>query len=210
MKSLSWVRSLACVASITFISGCGGHSARSLAPDAATDVAATSGDQIVGTQPPAGALACSADYLGPVLTISGPGVEYTYPTGGYFVGPEFEVPIPVEQDKQVRFRWSADASSGCTEARAYRWALDIEDLTDETPRIDENTDLAHWSAWSRATTAKLDKFVLTGSPPANVHYFYIDATDQLGYRSLGIFRITAVGSGNPPGPTAKGVGDGEF
>jgi len=209
MLSLHWVRSLTCIASITLISGCGGHSARTLAPDPAADVAATSRAGNVGAPDPNGVLACDPDYLGPVLTISGPGVEYTYPSGGYLVGTDREVPIEVEQDKHVRFRWSADGSSGCTEARAYRWALDIEDLTDETPRIDEDTDLAHWSAWSRATTAKLDKLVLTGSPPSNVHYFYIDATDALGYRSLGIFRITAVGSGNPPARTSQGIGDGE-
>jgi hypothetical protein len=203
------VRSLTCVALLALVSGCGGQSARTLAPEPGADVAATSGAGSVGAPSPTGVLACNPDYLGPVLTISGPGVEYTYPTGGYFVGPEFEVPIEVDQDKHVRFRWSADGSSGCTEARAYRWALDIEDLTDETPRIDEDTDLAHWSAWSRATTAKLDKLVLTGSPPSNVHYFYIDATDALGYRSLGIFRITAVGSGNPPARTSQGIGDGE-
>jgi len=209
MLPIHWVRSLTCIASITLISGCGGHPARVAAPGPATDLATTHAERIGGAQDPAGILACDPDYLGPVLTISGPGVEYTYPTGGYFIGPEFEVPIEVDPDKHVRFRWSADGSTGCTEARAYRWALDIEDLLDETPRIDEDTDLAHWSAWSRATTAKLDKLVLTGSPPSNVHYFYIDATDQLGYRSLGIFRITAVGSGNPPGRTTQGVGDGE-
>ena len=213
MFSFQWVRPLTCGALIVLVYGCSGHPARVLAPDSATGVASASGNRTLGAPDVAGALACDPDYVGPVLTISGPGVEYTYPTGGYSPGVEAQVPIEVALDKMVRFRWSADASSGCTEVRAFRWTLDIEDLTDETPRIDEDTDLAHWSVWSRAKTAKLDRSTVAGWAPASVHYFYIDVTDELGYRSLGVFRITAVEPesqpGTQPGRAADGVGDGE-
>ena len=98
----------------------------------------------------------------------------------------------------MTFRWSADASGGCTDIFWYRWSLDIADVTDETPRIDETTDLQHWSARSLTTTsATVGPFTISGTEPT-VHRFYVDVSDRIGYRSLGIIRINVVEAVNRP------------
>jgi hypothetical protein len=107
------------------------------------------------------------------------------------------VPVDVPEHQAVTFQWSADASGGCTDIRWYSWSLDIADVDDQTPRIDEATDLAHWSARSLATSATIGPFTISQNEP-NVHRLYIDASDGLGYRSLGILRITVVEAVNRP------------
>ena len=58
-------------------------------------------------------------------------------------------------------------------------------MSDETPRIDEETDLEHWSQKSLdATAATLGPFA-----PGEVHRLYIEASDDIGLISLGIIRI---------------------
>jgi hypothetical protein len=175
--------------------GCGTESARVLAPHRAVSAPGPSG---IHVNRPGGQLPCDPSYLGPVLTLFGPGLEFHYPTGGYCpTCPEAQVPIDVPEHQTVMFHWSADASDGCSSIRSYRWALDIEDLFDYTPRIDEATDLEHWSAPSLTSSATVGPFtILQGA--SNAHYLYVDAEDGLGYRSLGILRITVVKALNPP------------
>jgi len=117
----------------------------------------------------------------------------------------------------VTFRWSGDASSGCTDIRAYRWTLDIADLFDQTPRIDEATDLSHWSTPSLASSATVGPFTISQGAP-NVHFLLIDARDGVGYRSLGTLRINVVAAVNRPPDvqsataelTVEGPANGEF
>jgi hypothetical protein len=68
----------------------------------------------------------------------------------------------------------------------YRWALGMVDLTDETPRVNEATDLSHWSARSLdITSATLPP---VNPPPGRrlSELLYIEAQDTNGLRSLGI------------------------
>jgi hypothetical protein len=182
---------LACGAFIALVAGCGNDTARVLAPGHASRATAVNTTR-VGRAQDAGLNPCDPSYLGPVFTLSGPGFVYHYPTGGYCPCPSAEVPVDVPENQAVTFHWSADASGSCTSIHRYRWALDIEDVEDETPRIDEATDLAHWSAWSLGTSATVGPFA-TGPN----HRFYVDAEDGLGLRSLGILRITVVAN-RPP------------
>jgi len=193
VRSVGW---LVCGACIAFMGGCGNQPARVLAPGHAARASAP--DRLHRAADPDGQIPCNPSYVGPVLTLFGPGLEFHYPTGGYCPCPEAQVPIDVPEHETVTFHWSADASGGCTNVRSYRWALDIEDVTDETPRIDEATDLKHWSAPSVASSATVGPFTIPVPPAPNVHYLSIEATDGIGYRSLGILRITVVEAVNRP------------
>ena len=195
VRPLQW---LACGAFIALAAGCGDDAARVLAPGQASRSTTAKAARVGRALDSAGLTPCDSSYRGPVLTLFGPGLEYHYATGGYCPCPEAEVPIDVPANQAVTFRWSADASGGCTNVRSYRWALDIADVNDETPRIDEATDLTHWSAWSLATSATVGPFTLS----QNVHRLYIDAADGIGYRSLGIVRINVVAVVNRP-PDAR-------
>jgi len=135
-----------------------------------------------------------AGFHGPRLTLIGPGLEYQYPSGGYCVCPSAEVPTDVAENRRVTFQWFADPDGVCQGAtiRAYRWALDIEDVTDETPRSDEQTDVRHWSARSlTGTSATIGPFVR-----GEQHRLYIEAEDNAGLKSLGIIVLTVVESTN--------------
>jgi hypothetical protein len=134
-------------------------------------------------------------YLGPVITLSGPGLDYRYPSGGYCPCPSAEVPVDIGAGLYTTFRWSAVEHTACGDDSvvAYRWALDIEDVSDQTPRTDEATDLTHWSAPSLMTTsATLPPFPLTDPP--GTHRLYIEAQDHVGVKSLGIILMTVVDS----------------
>jgi hypothetical protein len=67
--------------------------------------------------------------------------------------------------------------------------LDLQDLTNESPREDEGADWYHWSAYSLQTTsATIGPFQNNGE----IHLFFIEAEDNNGLRSLGIIRFTVV------------------
>jgi hypothetical protein len=130
----------------------------------------------------------------PVLSLSGPGLRHTYPQGGFCDCEATEIPTQLRSRQPATFRWSAESAYECggPRIRWYRWALDIEDVLDETPRIDEETDLSHWSQRSPdATSAHLGPF-----GPGEVHRLYVEAADDLGLISLGIIRIEVPAAGN--------------
>jgi hypothetical protein len=184
---------LACGVFIALAAGCGHDSARVLAPSRASR-GSTANPARIGRAPDvAGGVPCDTTYQGPVLTLSGPGFEYHYPTGGYCPCPSAEVAVEVQQNQTVTFHWSADASGSCTNVQWYRWTLDIADVFDQTPRTNEATDLSHWSAPSLGTSATVGPFSI-----GPVHRFYVDAMDGIGFRSLGILRITVVTTLNRP------------
>jgi hypothetical protein len=184
---------LTVIAGLALASGCGRHAEHALAPEAGGDVAG------ISSAPRAVLLGDPGDcpnteYDGPVLTLRAPRLNYTYPTGGYFTSEDRIVDYDVPADREVMIRWAADASAGCAEHVASRWALDIVDVLDETPRIDEQTDLAHWSAWSVGRSVRLGPF----EHPAT-HRFYVDVRDDRGYRSLGMVRLHVTPArGGPP------------
>ncbi len=149
-------------------------------------------------------------YPGPVITMTGPGLDYTYPTGGYCPCPSAEVPATIPEHAAATFRWSAAALTPCEREgmRFYRWALDIDDVYDQTPRLNEQTDLKHWSAPSLTTTsATLPAFVLAHPPTTETHRLYIEAADDQGLKSLGIVVITVVPSTHGPPDCSAAAAD---
>jgi len=75
----------------------------------------------------------------------------------------------------VDFRWIAHAESRPGgKIIGFRWSLDNPDITDETPRLDEN-DLAHWSQWSAT-----EKSAIVGPFDSGPHRFYVETRDNVG------------------------------
>ena len=147
-----------------------------------------------------------AGYLGPVLTISGHGLRHQF-TGYRPTLPSSQARLQVGTGQPVSFDWLAATLEPCegVEMRSYQWALDIVDLFDQTQRIDEETDLQHWSVRSIATTsATLPPFQLSSPPAPEDHLFYVQVEDIVGVRTLGTVRITVVPSTNQL-PDCSGV-----
>ncbi len=114
---------------------------------------------------------------------------------GFSLDPSHIHDLVVAAGEPVEFQWSARAMTGQGSIVGFRWALDIEDITDETPRLDEN-DLAHWSTWTPAgTSAALGPFA-----PGSIHVFSVEARDNRGFVSLVTLRvITDAGEALVPG-----------
>lgn len=124
-----------------------------------------------------------AGNLGPKISLFNDFFFFTYPSGGYTVDAEHTINLEIPSDKRVNLFWFAQPPPGA-EMRRYRWALDIADLDDDTPRTNEATDLRHWSQWqSNSFGTTLGPFAGT---PDEQHYFYLEAEDINGLVSLGI------------------------
>jgi hypothetical protein len=159
-----------------FAIGCGNQPARVLVPH---DAGERSSSTLAGID-------------GPRLCLFNEFFIYCYPGPGYCPCPSAEIPFQVRASQAVAIHWVGRPSPGST-IRWYRWALDIEDVADETPRVDENTDLSHWSQRSAdGTSAQVGPF---GN--GEIHRLYVEVQDDQGLRSLGIARLE-VGESRPP------------
>jgi hypothetical protein len=125
---------------------------------------------------------------GPLIRMFNQFFDYTYPTGGYDPSESRWFKLEVPANQPVTFNWIAIPPEGA-DIRRYRWVMDLVDLTDETPRSNEDTDWYHWSAWSRNTTAaNVGPFTTNREQ----HKFYIEAEDNNGLVSLGIIDFMVV------------------
>jgi hypothetical protein len=132
-----------------------------------------------------------ASLVGPTITLFNEYFNYTYPSGGYSNDPSRYIRIEVPADELIHMNWSATANAGYA-IRRHRWAVDITDLTDETPRSDQNSDLQHWSNWGfNVTRATFGPFSpSTGT--SEMHRFYLEVEDNAGLRSLGVVEMAVV------------------
>jgi len=129
----------------------------------------------------------SAAQSGPRLTLWNDVFFYAYNPATYSTLPQYQIRVELPADEDIDFQWIGETGPG-NFVSAYRWALDIEDLTDPTPRSNERTDLAHWSAWSAlATTARVGPFA-----GGENHFFYVEARDNNGFKSLGVVNLSVV------------------
>ena len=87
--------------------------------------------------------------------------------------------LGVTAGESVELRWIAHATSRPGgKIIGFRWSLDNPDITDETPRLNEN-DLAHWSPWSAT-----EKSVVLGPFDSGPHRFYVETRDNVGLVTL--------------------------
>ena len=178
MSSLRAARSLLGVVSLVLATGCGDQPARILVPGHPSDhLRRVEGSAL---------RSLTGDLLGPTICFSNSFLDYCYPTPGYCVCPEAEVIVPVRAGARVAMSWSATPTAGRT-IRVYRWAVDIEDVFDNMPRMDENTDLSRWSRPSLgAVTVELGPW-----RDGEEHRLFVEVEDSMGWKSLGIVRFVA-------------------
>jgi hypothetical protein len=136
-------------------------------------------------------LASLAGSQGPILTMFNEYFNYTYPNGGFHNDPSRYVDAQVPGGLPLTFHWSGRPPAGGTICW-YRWVLDLADLSDETPRTNEQTDWYHWSQKNSATTSATIGPLQAPSGQWRNHLFYIEAADCNGNVSLGIVRFTVI------------------
>ncbi len=128
---------------------------------------------------------------GPILTMFNQYFNYTYANGLYLDDPSRYVDVQVPGGVPLEFHWSGRPHVGSL-IQCYRWAVDIADLGDNTPRVNEATDWSHWSQCSpQATMARIGPYRGLGGH-REVHRLYIEARDSNGLVSLGIVRFIVV------------------
>ncbi len=124
--------------------------------------------------------------LGPKICVFNEFFNFCW-NGGYIIDPAREVPLEVPVAQKVSFNWYAEPGTGGADITAYRWRLG-GDVSDETPRTNEVTDVSHWSSPSlNTTTAAVGPFYSD-----TTLRFYIEAQDNTGLKSLGVVRMTVV------------------
>ena len=124
---------------------------------------------------------------GPIMSVGNEFFSYRYPSGGYTTDPLAVVNIEVAANRRFGIGWFAEPPPGAN-IEYYRWAQDILDLADETPRNPESTDLAHWSQKSVQT-----QFAVLGPYTAgSTHFLYVEAADNNGLKSLAIVKMEVV------------------
>jgi len=124
---------------------------------------------------------------GPALTLYNSDFRYTSRSGGYSTDPQTWVERDVNAGEPFTVNWFGRFRGGAR-IQSYRWTLDIEDLTDQTPRINEATDLSHWSQPSAATTSATVGPFTAGEQ----HFLYVEVMDTNGFRSLATLHLTVV------------------
>ena len=112
------------------------------------------------------------------------GFRQTQDEGGVFAGEDRIWDVIVPDGESVTFQWSARPMNGRGKITGYRWALDIVDITDFTPRSGPG-DLAHWSEWSLTEqSATVGPFTgLGGAPPLLCHDARPDRIPVDGHRA---------------------------
>jgi hypothetical protein len=124
---------------------------------------------------------------GPHITLFNTFFTFTYPGAYHNVqDPAGWINVEVPAGQPITFNWTATTDIGAS-ISSYRWRLG-GDVTDETPRTNENTDVTHWSALS------LDNTSATVGPFFNdsLLFFYLQAFDNNGLRSYGIVHFHVV------------------
>jgi hypothetical protein len=125
---------------------------------------------------------------GPQICMFNDFFNFCYTGGGYANDPTRYYNLEVPAGQPVTFYWIAIPPPGA-DMRRYRWSLDLQDLTDETPRTNEQTDWYHWSTYSlQNISGTVGPFVNNGED----HLFFIEAEDNNGLKSLGIIHFTVV------------------
>ncbi|HEY6867049.1 MAG TPA: hypothetical protein VI792_07325 [Candidatus Eisenbacteria bacterium] len=124
---------------------------------------------------------------GPLITMFNEFFSYTYPSPGYLNEPGRTVLLEVPVSRPINIRWSADAGK-LASMKQYRWAMDIARLDDETPRSGPD-DVRHWSFPSLAITSAI---VGPFGGSDSTHFFYLEAEDNNGLKSLGILSLNVI------------------
>ncbi len=123
---------------------------------------------------------------GPKITMFNEFFTYSYVSARYSIDPSAWVFVEVPADQPITFNWNATTDPGA-DVSFFRWRLG-GDVADETPRVNENTDIGRWSSPSiNNTSATVGPFARD-----TVMFFYIESTDNNNLRSLGVIQFHVV------------------
>jgi len=111
---------------------------------------------------------------GPSVHVFASFIDYTSPPSALAFSPGVEVPA----GRPLTFKMEGIASAG-RHITGTRWALDITDIDDDTPRSDEATDLGHWSPLQTGVISATFPIATPGE-----HRLAIDTYDDFGGRSV--------------------------
>lgn len=135
-----------------------------------------------------------AGQLGPKITAFSEFFQYTWRSSYCATCPANEFLLEMPAGKKLTVGWTGEPAAGGADMHSYRWAIDIEDVADDTPRSDVD-DLSHWSSPSlNANQASIGPY--SGNQE---HRLYIEASDNLGLRSLAVIRIQVIAPDFRPG-----------
>lgn len=124
----------------------------------------------------------TAHVRGPRLTLSSSIFSRTKSNPG--LDPTIVATVSLRSVDSFTLGWSAEPGTG-REIDGFRWAVDIADIADESPRVGPD-DLAHWSEWSTSATGATVGPFAAGSGP---RLFHVMARDNLGDRTLALVRM---------------------
>lgn len=126
---------------------------------------------------------------GPLFTVFNDFFNYTYKAPVYSTAPQYVIKIEVPAGDPIPINWTAVPFNPGSIVSGYRWTLDIDDLSDQTPRTNERTDLKHWSQQSTTSSATVGPFA-----GGETHFFYIEGIDNNGLKSLATVEMFSVQS----------------
>jgi hypothetical protein len=180
--------SLAAIATLLLLAGCSSRPSEILAPSrlAVEHVAAGAESPVILAPPP-----LIERWKSPRITVWTDGWRRVQGRGGVSLEPSRIYDLEIAEQQALTFHWSADPMSAQGEILGYRWAVDLEDITDETPRSGPG-DVTRWSAWSATeTSATVGPFEAGAGAPQS-HLFFLEARDDLGFISLFTVRLSVV------------------
>jgi hypothetical protein len=133
--------------------------------------------------------------LGPRLTVFNAFFNQTKTTAS--LDPTPRVTVPLRAGDTMEFNWFAEPNVGVL-VTGYRWALDIQDVNDESPRKNDH-DLGHWTDWSLITVGTTVGPFPPGDAAKGGHRLYIEARDSFEGKNLFVVQIDVTRKARPTG-----------
>ena len=132
-----------------------------------------------------------ASASGPRVTLATELMQYEFPSGGVFLETESWPRADFGAGLPVTVRWSAVVPGGAF-IRGARWAVDIASVQDETPRINEETDIHHWSRFSPSNTIVIPGLELPPGAYSATWRLYLEVEDDSDQLTLVGMHLTLV------------------
>ncbi len=129
------------------------------------------------------------NFIGPRITLFNELFYRTKNTAS--LDPTPLVTISLRPEDATTLNWTAQPPTGRV-VNGFRWAVDIADIADETPRTGPD-DLSHWSEWSNEVVAAQVGPFPDDAGTIGKHLAYVMVRDDLGGQSLATIQVDVFG-----------------